>query len=50
MGAAVQRAGDGGLPRYMPGHADRVAALRAMLPPGVAVAAGRRLSAGDVGA
>ncbi|GIE93421.1 protoporphyrinogen/coproporphyrinogen oxidase [Paractinoplanes rishiriensis] len=35
--AWLQRWG-GGLPQYAPGHADRVAAVRAQLPPGLAVA------------
>jgi oxygen-dependent protoporphyrinogen oxidase len=37
LGAWVQRWG-GGLPQYAPGHLDRVAAARAALPPGLALA------------
>jgi oxygen-dependent protoporphyrinogen oxidase len=36
-GSWVQRWG-GGLPQYSPGHAERVAAARAQLPPGLALA------------
>jgi oxygen-dependent protoporphyrinogen oxidase len=37
LGTRVTRWG-GGLPQYAPGHVDRVASLRAALPPGIAVA------------
>ena len=37
LGTRVTRWG-GGLPQYAPGHLDRIAALRASLPPGIALA------------